>query len=412
MSVHGISAIPIGAQPASAVSFSVTGDAGFGDKLQLGQILKARVLRHYEGSRYTVDFDGHEKIVDSAVPLQTGEVLHGKVVGLGEQVVLERVRAPVRSAGGDSAVAPERKFWSRTDSAAKLVADLFEQYQGRLTPEQTLLMEQSVRRAENPQLMAMSGLLLSKLGVGLPSEWLKSIYELLRTEPHRGLFALAGKLPELQTVNAMSEAARGVANESPIAALAELLKQCMEPSPEDSRPDESPTTLSGAAQEQQPHAGAMQQKNGQADGGYDPARRLLNVQSGSSVAHRINTIPLLVNDRLVELNIAVFEQREGHQTKEATRHRQLCFSLHSEQLGHVEVRTLLTGEHMKMRFSSDREETAEWLAAYSPELMLQLKDEGWQMDELNYEVKPPESAGVARVVLQHLITQDSVSRLM
>ena len=73
---------------------------------------------------------------------------------------------------------------------------------------------------------------------------------------------------------------------------------------------------------------------------------------------------------------------------------------------------VLTGDHMKMTLGTEREATAEALAAYSPDLMQQLKGDGWQVDELNYEVKPAQGAGVARAVLQHVVTQDSMSRLV
>ena len=39
--------------------------------LSLGQIVKARVLKHYEGARYLVSLEGRERVVDSSVPLST-----------------------------------------------------------------------------------------------------------------------------------------------------------------------------------------------------------------------------------------------------------------------------------------------------------------------------------------------------
>src|SRR4051812_30947362 len=111
MNVPGVSAFSVGSQTASAINFSVAGGDDFAGKLQLGQIIKGRVLRHYEGGRYAVDFDGREKVVDSVVPLQTGDVLHGKVIGLGERVELERVRGSVQPTARENALAPEAKFW-------------------------------------------------------------------------------------------------------------------------------------------------------------------------------------------------------------------------------------------------------------------------------------------------------------
>jgi len=198
MNIQGVSPFPLGAQKDAAGNLSIPGGDDFASKLQLGQIIKGRVLRHYEGTLYGVEFNGREKVVDSGVPLQTEEILHGKVVGLGDKVELQRVRVPASQPVREDAASNVRP-WSMGGDTGKLVTDLFEQYQGRLTPEQAQVVEQSVRAVSEKQSMALSGLLLSKLGVTIAPELLKAVYELLRTEPNRGLFALGGKALELQT---------------------------------------------------------------------------------------------------------------------------------------------------------------------------------------------------------------------
>src|SRR4051812_9305217 len=161
MNIPAVSPFPLGPQSGATGNLSLPGGDDFAGKLQMGQIIKGRVLRHYEGSRYGVEFNGREKVVDSGVPLQTGEILYGKVVGLGDKVELERVRMPAVQTARDEAV-PQARPWSMGGDAARLAADLFEQYQGNLTPEQAQVIEQSVRGAGDKQSMALSGLLLSK----------------------------------------------------------------------------------------------------------------------------------------------------------------------------------------------------------------------------------------------------------
>ena len=51
-------------------------DRDFLSTLTMGQIIKGRVLRHYEGSRYGVEFGGQERVVDSAIALRSGDVIH------------------------------------------------------------------------------------------------------------------------------------------------------------------------------------------------------------------------------------------------------------------------------------------------------------------------------------------------
>ena len=67
------------------------GEDDFAAKLTIGQILKAKVLRHHEGSRYVASFGSGEKVVDSSIPLTPGELIEGRVKSIGKQVELQRV---------------------------------------------------------------------------------------------------------------------------------------------------------------------------------------------------------------------------------------------------------------------------------------------------------------------------------
>ena len=87
-------------------SLWVQGDPEFAATLRLGQVLKGKVLRHFEGGRYLVSFGGQEKVVDSGVPLRTGEVLYGRVMALDDKVHLQRVSATHDGAGGASESSP------------------------------------------------------------------------------------------------------------------------------------------------------------------------------------------------------------------------------------------------------------------------------------------------------------------
>ena len=75
----------------SANRLFLPGASDFAGGLNLGQIIKGKVMRQYDGGRYLVSFGGHERVVDSSVPLTSGELIHGRVIGLGERVELQRV---------------------------------------------------------------------------------------------------------------------------------------------------------------------------------------------------------------------------------------------------------------------------------------------------------------------------------
>jgi hypothetical protein len=406
MNIQGAAPFAPAAQAGVAGTLTLLGGDDFAAKLQLGQIIKGRVLRHYAGTRYGVEFNGREKVVDSAVPLQTGEILYGKVAGIGDKVELDRVRpaAPQRP----EPAADARPRPTPADAALPAAA-ILEQLQASLPAEQANALEQLMRGAGDKQAMALSGLLLSKLGIAMAPELLRAVAELLRTRPERGLFALGANALQL---DAGDSGAQAPADPAPVvAALAQALQQLVEASPEQEA-WESMLRQPDRGGDESGQAGASGDRQQQGAGGFDLGRWLLNVQTGGSVGHRVNTVPLLVNGRLVELDIAVFEQRQGRRDKEETRHRQLAFSLCSEQLGNVEARLTVTGSHIKVTFGTEREASAEWLSAHAPELMAQLKNDGWHVDALDYEARPAQAGGVARTVLQHVVTQDSVSVLV
>ncbi|HEX6265414.1 MAG TPA: hypothetical protein VFZ81_00795, partial [Burkholderiales bacterium] len=80
-----------------------------GGELSLGQILKARVLKHHEGNRYLVSLQGRERVVDSSIPLTVGEVVRGRVVAVGDRVELQplpEARAEAVAPAQEPAAAP------------------------------------------------------------------------------------------------------------------------------------------------------------------------------------------------------------------------------------------------------------------------------------------------------------------
>ena len=151
----------------------------------------------------------------------------------------------------------------------------------------------------------------------------------------------------------------------------------------------------------------------------DAARRqalaawLLNAQIDGMVSHRIGTIPLLVNDRLIEVDVAFFEQKKDAEQKPGAKHRQLVFSLRTEGLGRVEVVARVSGEHVRVRIASDEGSATAALSQYAGALESVLASGGWAVDEVSYETKSGTAiSGVAHSVVEHVISQDSLNRLI
>lgn len=392
--------------------FFLAGAAEFADKLSVGQILKGRVLRQYEGSKYAVAFDGQERVVDSAVPLKTGELIYGRVIGLSDRVELQRV---YQAEGADSAEAPLPNAgetvafgYARPGSA---LDETLARYRVDLTAADRVQLEKTVRTAADGNAMAMAGAMLSKLGLRQAPELLWSLYSAMTRAPTPAGTdsdaALAVPVP--------IAAAGGVA----VKELADALRTAMDDPKQGTEverdaaegtaeapaaPGENPVPANGVRDE------GDRARNGQQE---EWAQRLLNAQTGGVVAHRSATLPLMVGDRLVEVDVALFEQRRDGEQKPAGRHRQLVFALATESLGAVEVRAQVIGDRVRVRVIGESSDKTDAIAAHAESLRQALGGTGWVLDEVSYETRDGGGAnGPACAVVAHVVSQDSLNRLV
>jgi len=294
------------------------------------------------------------------------------------------------------------------------VAELFDRYRGSLSAQDAQLLQRLAARADTAADVALSGLILSKLGLSIAPEFVQSLLAVFQSVPREGAF-----LPLKSGVRLDVTTANTDRDPAAIEALASVLQQLMSDLPETSwRQD-------GAGVASQPYINkeeSVQAQRPEADGGEGAsagrdalslARWILNAQPGGSLAHRTLTVPVLLDGRLVELDIAMFEQRTGREDAAALRHRHIVLSLDTEQLGRVEIQALLAGDRVRINVQCDRAEASEFMAAYSTHLTSDMAALGFNTDELRYAVRENRSANaVVRAVAEHLVSPGSVSRLI
>ncbi len=418
----------------SALSFA--GDGDFASKLTLGQIIKGRVLRSYEGGRYLVDFSGQQKVVDSAVPLRTDEVIVGRVVGLSERVELQRINAPSVTPAGTAAGAGGTAAAHATGTGSLPIGDslaaMLERLQATAGEAAVDLVQRTAARAAQPLLMAKAGLFLSRLGLPLSAEALRLVYNALQRDPGQGMFALPHDGIRLETSEAAEPMTMAAPAPVPVAAkmedtmsqslgaaLANLLREL--PEARSGRPGFD-AGADGQRQAEDDARRAVARGADQAtEDGPDVARLILNVQSGGAIAHRVGTLPLVVDGRLHELDIALFEQASGPEAERnpngakargaaALRHRQVVFAVSTEALGTIEVRAAAAGANLRIAIGAPSRVSSEALAQHAAELATTLGGLGWSIDELAYRTTSGEGL-VGRTVLEHLVAPGSVSTL-
>jgi hypothetical protein len=280
----------------------------------------------------------------------------------------------------------------------------------------------------------------------LTPDVLRAVFDALRADKRAPMFALPDTAIELRTKAASTTLAAaaigGAVSAHPAAndgadanaaiALPSLLAKLLADLPGETRSGErtdgvalglkSYNTGTGAA-DRMPVQSRGSQRQSDRDvkrDGADLARLILNVQSGGTIAHRVGTLPLIVDGRLVELDVALFEQPvernagdggAGNATP-ALRHRQLVFAVTTERLGRVEVRATTAGTHMRVEINTENSDSSQALARHAARLSTDLETVGWQIDELAYRTTTPAASGmVPRTVREHLSAPGSISAL-
>ena len=415
MSIAGISAGLSPATQGAAGRFFLPGAGEFADTLTVGQILKGRVLRQYDSNRYLVNFDGHERVVDSAIPLKTNEVLYGRVVGVGERVELQRVSV-------QTSVEDEQAFQARTvagletptGKAPGTLEHILAQFRVSLDASEQATLAKVVGQSADGQTAALAGVLLNKLGLAQSPALLNAVYSVLQSK------RIASGTRDAAESQALAQILTGVAALSPqaIAQAGSLLRQSLEQSlpnigdgvarTESPAPEENTALAVGVGN----NAGAAD-----ADVGAGQSQQafigqlVLNAQTDGSVAHRMGTVPLLIGNRLLEIEVALFEQRRSPDPKAEARHRHLVFRLQTETLGQVEISAKLAGDHVRVNVAAEKDGAAQSLSDEAESLRATLIEHGWQVDEISYVTQPPGSHNpVAHAVAEHVVKQDSLNR--
>ena len=353
-----------GARPAASIS--IAGGDDFARSLALGQIVRGRVLRGAPGGHWLVDFDGRVKVVESAAPLRADEVVVGRVVALGEQVELQRVHTSVSAASSPTGASGAAVPGEATASEARAgVARASEARAG------------AAARAARGGHVASAGRVLEKLGVERSRDALRAVDEALREGAAGAMFPLHERAIRLATRAAgAGAAAESAASESALPALLARLI--------DVRPD--------------------------------LGRRLLNLQGGGALAHRVGTLSLLVDESLQALDLALFDQPDraidarADDASAPPRHREAVFAVTTRRLGRVEGRATIAGDHVRVRVSTPDGAGANELARHAARLAADLEARAWRVDELDYRAAAGTGA-VPRAVLGHLVAPGSVSVL-
>jgi hypothetical protein len=356
--------------------------------LSLGQIVKARVLKHYEGGRYLVSLEGRERVVDSSVPLTTGELVRGRVIAVGDRIELQPLPPAVSE---DTFQGP---LQGKVDEPVDQLSATFAQFGLQLDDATRAAVMRSLKGAADPQATVLAAMTLAKLGLPQQAELIDAVQGLLRRRP-----------AAVPAADVSKDAFPVAPGPQLVAQLQEALRSTLAPGQQDPAPSAAPPLQVASDNPQQ------QQGSQSGNSGEQLGQRVMNTQTGGAVSHRVGTLPLLVAGRLVEVDVALFDQGARQSRQGEARSRHLVFLLNSTSLGGVEVSARLVDSRLRLRFAAERESTLELLAGRRDELSRRLAGLGWTVDEITYE--PREGAGhnaAYRAVADHVVAQGSLDR--
>ncbi len=365
--------------------------------LELGQVIQARVMRVFQGGRYLVDFNGQERVVDSTIPLQQGEVLRGRVVALDEQVVLEKMlAAPAALPQADAGQAAAAPAWLQRLGDAQALA-LFRQFSGVLTPPEWQGLDSSARTLGG-NAVVLAALTLKRNALPLAPELLQM---LAQAQPGASLLAPGRQLLEVALLPASA------ATPAHLHADAEQLARLVE--------DElaaAQTLLRHEADQQ--HGGGQNPPDQQRDAALWAAlaSTMLNAQQPGALAHRLMSLPLAIDGRLVELQLALFDDAEQAALMPELRQRTVRIALDLDSLGRVALLARVVNRHLSVEISVASEEGAAMLGEHDRQLSGLLTKMAWTLDGASYQVAATAPAGgnaLVRSVMQRMVAGDNFS---
>lgn len=378
----------------------------------VGQILKGRIMRSYGEDRYGVYIAGQERVVDSAVPLSVGDVLYGRVVGVSERSVSMHI---VRNETTQSAVALEQPSQKKMGdpSADPTISALVEQAKVKLDPSAMTMLSKVANDFDSPEMVIKIGLYLAKLGLPVSAELVRVVSKRILDVQASSGQKLNHNVPQLITkATGESNDSTAQAQSAAISQLAEYFskhyaaRQRLDDEQDSSEPPTVDLDETQLTKETQSSSSGANDQAALRHLVFNCFSQAMNIKTGAAYQHRFQTLPIVINDKLVEFNLALFDQSADSVDENGVRSRHLKFSLQT-QFGVIGLDAHILNHHVHLQLVTDSEWLAKEFELHHAHLSSALDEAGWRLDSAKYEsglslVNP------AAAVVDHVLAQDSL----
>ena len=402
-----------------AQTFSLTPSPTLRDGLKVTDVITGSVQSNLGNGKYSVQFFGEKYIVESPTPLKADEILHGRVVGIGDKVELQRVFQEKAAADKQGIKQANLQHLYDHGKAGLRAAEVLQNYRVALSADEQLALISVLKGSGESEAVTLSAVVLNKMGLPISTSSLSTLYPVLSTTlqqkfnlqditAHIDFKAGSGSgaaATSSETIAGLSAFIASVVNELPEAQLKN------KPSTETNESDLNDANHDLISGQDDLNSENGNQGQTSDDLLFDTRRLLLNAQSDGAVSHRVAVVPFMVNDKLIEVDVALFSQR--HQFNEnSIKYKKIVLSLNLDMLGKIDIEIALANKHARVRMNTEKNIITDEMVKYMPQLKNDLQSHQIKIDELSYETSAADNLGkVIGSVVDHYVTQDSLSRV-
>jgi len=358
------------------------------EDLAVGQLVEVTVIDRSGDGRYSVRINGQSRMANSTTTLKPGSSVLAVVTGACNRLELRPV-----SQAEDPAL-------------AQALAALAARYRIELSAATQRQIVQAAGAADSALATLRAGLYLNKVGAEVTPAALAALVAAQQLRPPASEGA-AGDRAAIATTSPNASMGPGTG----AAALGQLLERVM--AQDNAGPGAGMSSGSGdpnTGSQQQGKQRQRQSESANAVGSHRAlSHELLSLSDGGALRYRYATLPLLVAGKLVELDMALFQQKSSQSELPSAVPQRLVMSLNTTRLGAVKIVAQSLRSNLNIALASTSEQGVAALAATVGPIRERLAVLGWQVDGVRCELATDVSSA-GREIINHVLKTGSLDR--
>lgn len=397
-------------------SMFLTPSQSLREGLQVGKVVSGTVNSKLSGNKYLVQFAKDSLVLESMVPLKANEIIHGRVIGVGERVELQRVIQEKAVSDKQNIKLHNWQILYEYGKEGLRSIEVLQNYRVTLSLDEQLALVNVIKSSKEVDSIVLSAIVLNKLNITVTESTLNTLYPVLSTtlKEKFNLHNITAHIDFETKINSSI-------NSKVISELSAFIANVVNNLPELRYKDRVNTEnveqeLVSLNNELNSCENNLSSSNGKEDRqsdqlSFDVRRLLLNSQNDSSVSHRVAVVPFIINGKLLEVDVALFSQHRQSSDK-TIKYKKIVLSLNLDMLGKIDLEILLANKHARVKINTVNHLITDEMVKYMSKLKSDMKAHHIQVDEVTYETSFSNNlSNVMSSVVSHYVTQDSLSRV-